>query len=210
MKRKLFLLLLLILQAPLWSGCTAMLWSKLTFATYYHPADPANIQLYYSDRRKDMLVQYDESREREKKVRRRSYWLEPNLTLVNNGQKPLFVADISLDGLTPVPLSATTPDSPPSGFKGLYVVCQTHDPRFTLYSGTNELHACILPVYHGDQQIALKVLLTPPALVADATLVGGLVGLYCLANSDSNDNTDYPDPKDYSERPHKHRDPANP
>jgi hypothetical protein len=31
----------------------------------------------------------------------------------------------------------------------------------------------------------LRFLLTPPALVDDATLVGGLVGLYCAANSGS-------------------------
>src|SRR5215470_7785978 len=106
MKRNLYLLLLLILQAPLWTGCTAMLWNKSTFSTFYHPADPANLQLYYSEQRKDLLVQYDESREREKKVRRRCYWLEPNLTIANNGHKPQFIVDISLDGLTPVPLTA--------------------------------------------------------------------------------------------------------
>jgi hypothetical protein len=188
-----------------------MLWNKSTFTTFYHPADPSNLQLYYSDARKDLLVQYDESREREKKVQRRSYWLEPNLTLANNGQKPQFVNAVSLDGLTALPLTATQPVSPPAGFKGLYVVSQTHDPRFTLYSGTNELNDCTLPIYHANDQIAVKVLLTPPALAADATLVGGLVGLYCLAHSDSNDEDDFnPDPKDYSKRPRKHRDPGNP
>jgi len=207
MKRNLLLFLLLVLQAPLWSGCTALLWKKSTFATYYHPADPANLQLYYSDRRKDLLVQYDESREKEKKVQRRSYWLEPNLTIVNDGRKPEFVAPTTLDGLTRVPLSATKPDTPPQGFKGLYVVSETHDPRFTLYSGTNELNACILPIYHDNEQIAVKVLLTPPALVADATLVGGLIGLYVAAHLDSDDDTDYPDPKDYSHRPHKRSNP---
>src|SRR5215470_4941782 len=148
MKRNLFLLLLLILQAPLWTGCTAMLWNKSTFSRYYHPADPANLRLYYSDARKDLLVQYDESREREKKVRRRSYWLEPNLTMTHNGGKPQFVGPVSLEGLAPVPLTATRSDAPSPGFKGLYVVCETHDPRFTLYSGTNELDACTLPIYH--------------------------------------------------------------
>jgi hypothetical protein len=187
-----------------------MLWNKSTFSRYYHPADPANLQLYYSDARKDMLVQYDESREREKKVQRRSYWLEPNLALANNGQKPQFINSVSLDGLTPVPLTAIQPVSPPTGFKGLYAVCQSHDPRFTLYAGTNELNSCTLPIYHANKQVAVKVLLTPPALVADATLVGGLLGLYVMAHSDSDDDTDYPDPKDYSRRPRKKPNPANP
>jgi hypothetical protein len=210
MIRNLFLLVLLILQALLWTGCTAMLWNKSTFSTYYHPAEPANLQLYYSDARKDLLVQYDESREREKKVQRRSYWLEPNLTLANNGQRPQFINSVSLDGLTPVPLTATQPVSPPTGFKGLYVVCQTHDPRFTLYSGTNELHTCTLPIYHANQQVAVKVLLTPPALVADATLVGGFIGLWLAANSNSDNDDSSPDPKDYSRRPRKKTNPANP
>jgi hypothetical protein len=210
MKRNLLLFLLFVLQSPLWTGCTALLWNKSTIATYYHPTDPANLQLYYSDARKDLLVQYDESREREKKVQRRSYWLEPNLTLVNNAQKPQFVDAVSLNGLTPLPLTVTPPVSPPIGFKGLYVVCQTHDPRFTLFSGTNELHACTLPIYHADQQVALKVLLTPLALVADATLVGGFFGLWLAANSNSDDDTDFPDPKDYSRRHRKKPNPANP
>jgi hypothetical protein len=210
MRRNLLSVGLLVVQLLLFTGCTAMLWNKSTFSTYYHPAEPANLQLYYSDARKDMLVQYDESCEREKKVQRRSYWLEPNLTIVNNGQKPQFVDAVSLDGLTPVPLSATQPISPPTGFKGLYVVCQTHDPRFTLYSGTNELNSCILPIYRSNEQIAVKVLLTPPALVADATLVGGLIGLYVMAHSDSDDDTDFPDPKDYARKPHKKPNPANP
>jgi hypothetical protein len=61
MKRNLCLLLLLIVQAPLWTGCTALLWERSTFSTYYHAAGPPNLQLYYSDERNDLLVQYDES-----------------------------------------------------------------------------------------------------------------------------------------------------
>src|SRR5215475_9823664 len=98
MKRNFFLLLLLVLQAPLWAGCTAMLWERSTFSNYYHAAGPPNLQLYYSDERNDLLVQYNESRNKEKKVRTRYYWLEPNVKLTGAGRKPIFVDHVSLDG----------------------------------------------------------------------------------------------------------------
>jgi len=109
-----------------------MLWNRSTFATLYHPADLTNLQLYYSDERKDPLVQYDETRKREKKVRRRCFWLEPNLMVINPGRKPQFVDPVRFGELTAIPIAAAKPDSPLPGFKGLYAVLQRIELRFAL------------------------------------------------------------------------------
>jgi hypothetical protein len=201
MKRNLLSLLLLVIQVPLWTGCTVMLWDRTTFSTYYHAADPSNLQVYYSEERRDLLVQYDEARETEKAVRRRYYWLEPNVQLTEEGRKPKFCEPGSFDRMqmlsqTPVAMNPT-----PSGMNGLYVVNKPRDLRFTIYSGTNEINSYILPDYDADQQIALKILLTPPALAADATVAGALLGLYCWIHSSDEDF----DSNEHPRRHHRHR-----
>ncbi len=184
MRRNFGLLLLLALQLPLWSGCTAVLWQRSTFAAYYHVANPPNLQVYYSEQRKDLLVQYDESRDLEKKVHRRYYWLQPNKALTENGRKPKFAGSGSRDGLQPLPLTPVLLDPIPPGLNGLYVLCPPDELRFTVCSGTNQIKSCILPDYDGDQKVALKIFLTPGALAVDATLIGALIELYSLAQSD--------------------------
>jgi len=187
MKRNLFLLLLLVFHAPLWNGCTVMLWERTTFSKYYHAADPAGLQVYYSEERQDLLVQYDESQETRKKVRTRYYWLEPNVKLTEAGRKPKFCQPGSLERMQLLPQTPVLLEPLPPGLNGLYVVCKPHDLHFKVYSGTNEVNTYILPDYDANEQIALKILLTPPALAADATLVGAVIGLLCIIHSDGDE-----------------------
>jgi hypothetical protein len=184
MKRNLFLLSLFILPAPLWTGCTALLWEKSTLPTYYHPAGPPNLQLYYSEQQKDFLVQYDESRNREKKIHTRYYWLKPNVKLTDGGHKPVFLDVVAVDGMQQLPQTPLLLNPPPPALNGLYVVCRPDDIRFQVYSGTNQIRSCILPDYDAHQKTALKVLLTPPAVIVDATVIGGLIYLLFYVNTD--------------------------
>jgi hypothetical protein len=184
MKRNFFFLLLLILQVPLWTGCTALLWEKSTFSTYYHPAGPPNLQLYYSEQQNDFLVQYDESRNREKTIRTRYYWLKPNVKLTEGGHKPVFQDVVAVDGLKLLPQTPLLLNPPPPALNGLYVVCRPDDIRFQVYSGTNQIHSYILPDYDANQKTALKVLLTPPAVIVDATVIGAVIYLLFYVNTD--------------------------
>ena len=184
MRRNLILLVLVILQAPLWTGCTALLWERSTFSTYCHAANPANLQVYYSDERKDLLVQYDEARNKEKTVCTRYYWLQPNVKLTEQGRKPNFAQPpVSLDDMQLLPQTPIAFNPTPPGLKGLYLVCRPNDIRFDVYSGTNQLNSCILPDYDGEQKTALKVLLTPPAVIVDATLIGAAIYLLFYVNT---------------------------
>src|SRR5437899_6906912 len=160
MRRNLLSVVLLVVQLPLLTGCTAVLWERSTFSTYYHAANPANLQVYYSDERKDLLVQYDEAGNKEKTVCTRYYWLQPNLKLTEQGRKPNFAPPpVSLDDKQLLPQTPIAFNPAPPGLKGLYLVCRPDDIRFEVYSGTNQLKSCILPDYDGGQKTALKVLL---------------------------------------------------
>ena len=53
-------LVLTLCQAVLLSGCTSALWEKERFARCHWPANPPNLRLFYSERAKDVLAEYDE------------------------------------------------------------------------------------------------------------------------------------------------------
>ena len=67
---------LLVCQAGLLTGCTGMLWQKERFARFHRPANPPNLELFYSQSARDVLAEYDEVSEGTPGVQRRAYWLE--------------------------------------------------------------------------------------------------------------------------------------
>jgi len=169
---------MLVIQTILLSGCTSALWDKDTFAHRYGPANPANLRLFYSQERKDILVQYDEWRDADKKARLRCYWLESNRSRINRERKPHFVSAWESEGLILIPVSEAPPNPAPSGFMGLYAVARHDDGFFTLYSGKERLDPCKLPDYIGASRRVKQVLLTPGAVCIDATIIGAVFGYY--------------------------------
>jgi hypothetical protein len=169
---------LLAIQMIFVSGCTSALWGKDTFAHDYRPAAPANLHLYYSTERKDVLVQYDESSNPEKAARPRFYWLEPNTIRINGRRKPHFVSAKARADLMSIPVSEALPDSITPGSNGLYAVSERKENLFTLYSDKEEFDPYQLPSYRGGSQRVKQVLLTPFAVAIDATLIGAVFGFY--------------------------------
>ena len=159
-------------------GCTSALWDKKTFAHYYRPTAPANLHLYYSQQRKDILVQYDESEAGDTNCRPRCYWLEPNAERIGHQSKPHFVGGRMTGGLTPIPVIEAVAPPAQGGFKQLYAVAGRDDEFFTLYCGAERLDPYQLPQYIGSSQKITQVLLTPFTLVIDATIVGAVIGYY--------------------------------
>ena len=160
------------------SGCTSALWDKDTFARCYRPAEPANLHLFYSEKRKDILVVYDEARDGDVMARLRGYWLEPNAERVNSERKPHFVSPKAADGLAQIRAGPVLASAPEPGISELTAVPRPEENSFTLYSGGDELGQYKLPTYSGKSQKVKQVLLTPFAVVVDATLVGAVAGYY--------------------------------
>jgi hypothetical protein len=169
---------LLAAQVVLFSGCTAALWDKETFAHHYRPADPVNLHLFYSKERRDILVRYDESKDSGAQARSRCYWLEPNTLRVNRDGKPHFVSTKAAKGLMPLVVDEVAgPPAQPASVE-LSAVARPYNNCFTLYSGKEQLEAYRLPTYKGGSQTVKQVLLTPFAVAVDATIVGAVIGYY--------------------------------
>lgn len=171
-----WLLVLVAAQMALVSGCTTALWDKSTFARSYQPSNPSNLRLFYSPQSKDILVQYDERREKDQRVRTRCFWLESNFSRANPGGKPHFVPSGLTNGLAAIPVCEVRSNRPPAGLDGLYAIAKSNDQHFTLYSGKEQLDVYNLPFYTERSQKIKQVLLTPGAVAVDIITIGAAMG----------------------------------
>jgi hypothetical protein len=158
-------------------GCTSALWKQETFARRFQPANPVNLELFYSESRKDILVAYDETTDKDTKVERRQYWLERDNITVNRERKPHFVSARAAEGLKKIPVEEEAPAGT-AGKEDLVVVARQDDDFFTLYSGGEKLDPYKLPAYPDPSRRAKQVLLTPLAVTLDATIIGAVMGAY--------------------------------
>src|SRR5262245_46458849 len=172
---------LLAASAMVLNGCaTGAVWRVGQFARYSEPASPSNLGLFYSSQRQDVLVEYSETREDDDSIHRRAYWLHENAQRLKERQKPRFVPLGQEHGLTGVPLlpEPAVPDSALAD--GLCAVVSSNGDTFTLYSAGKKEGTYELPVYPDNSGRVKQVLLTPPAVAADVTIVGGVIAYYCL------------------------------
>jgi len=191
-------LIFTLCQAVLLSGCTSALWEKERFARCHWPANPPNLRLFYSEPARDVLAEYDEESEGTSKVQRRAYWLEPNALAVAAGRQPRFVSSTNTQGLAAVPVTDNPTSTLPPGYRGLYAVVSTNGQSFHLRSGQRQLGFYGLPLYFTSSgQRVKQVLLTPFAVAADATVIGGCValvgGYLCAAGACQAEADRFPD-----------------
>jgi hypothetical protein len=168
---------LLLLLSVFASGCTSELWDQKTFAHHYQPADPNNLRLFYSLKRQDILVQYDELKDPENTIRTRSYWLGQNMLRENPDAEPHFVSAKKSRGLTPVPISEAPPTNTFSDSLKFYAVARHGDDFFTLYSGDGAPDPYQLPKYKDPTQKVKQIALTPLTVGVDATVFGTICGV---------------------------------
>ena len=172
------LLLLLVCQVVLLSGCTSALWENDRFARCHWPANPPNLRLFYSEPARDVLAEYDEASEGTSNVQRRAYWLEPNAVAVMSGRQPRFVSLTKAPDLVAVPVTDNLAGHPPSAYRGLYAAVSTNGQSFSLCLSEKEPTPYDLPVYYaGSGQRVKQVLLTPFTVAIDATIVGAVLAV---------------------------------
>ena len=174
-------LLLLAISTLLLNGCaTPAVWNAGSFARFCEPANPPNLALFQSDSRKDILVQYSEMREEGSSTQQHTYWLYENEERIKEKRKPKFISEKAAAGLIPIPLSTNQTPPEASNANARYAVISTNQYAFTLYSVGQEEGSFELPVYVDSSGRMKQILLTPPAILADAAIIGGIVGLACL------------------------------
>jgi hypothetical protein len=191
---------LLAILAILLTGCvTAKVWEPHNFAGFHEPANPANVQLFYSSQLQDVLVGYDEKVGDKGASQRRAYWLEQNQAKEGKEERPHFVSLSHAEGLQPIPIAASLEKTDPLRSIGLFAIT-TNSFGFQLY-GTREntnnaslanatmLGDHELPAYYDDSGRRRKIMLTPPAVLADLSIVGGIaavIAAYAYAQSQAN------------------------
>jgi len=122
-------------------------------------------------------VQYNESREEDESIRRRTYWLEPGCEPAKNPHKPRFVSLKTARGLSPIPVVDSPAAAAPTA--SFYAVIANNGVDFSLRFGEATVGSYELPVYEDASGKTKQALLTPLALAADVTIIGGVIAVYC-------------------------------
>jgi len=171
----------IVLWLPLLTGgcATEALWNKTQLDAWNEPADNSRLQLFDASRQKDFLVIYEEYSERHDSTRTRAYFLNRNAKRVEQGRKPHFVSARWSHKLPPVPVSQTPPVSGTNFPQTIFAVISTNTQSFTIYSSEHRTNHD-LPVYNDGWGRIDRMALTPVAVVADLTILGGCLGYIWL------------------------------
>jgi hypothetical protein len=164
------------------SGCvTGALWEDGRFARYREPANPCHLQVFESRENQDVLIVYEDRGEEGQSPGRRAFWLDRNSQKLQEREKPDFVSVRHQQGLQPVPLILESQASDDFlSRKGLYATLSSTGHGFTLFSACSALGTYELPVYPDSSGRLKQVALTPLAVTADLTIVGGLLAYWWL------------------------------
>jgi hypothetical protein len=179
-KRGAFLSLGLLALA---AGCSSVyeesftykLWNNESFRRFNEPASDPHLLLFADTKRGDVLVQYDEVRDKDGRTRRRAFFANANRRRIEAGLKPRFVSANAAAGLEPIPiLRAGSGQSVPTA--GLCVVMEANGRAFTLRSDGQAAATVTLPTY-GTTGGFKKAFLTPLAVTGDTLVVGVTAGV---------------------------------
>ncbi len=159
------------------SGCaTSTLWTSPGLECWNQPAENPDIKLFQTANKRDFVVVSNEYSERSDKVRTRAYLLKRNQKQIEKRHEPHFENPDIVHDLTVVPVySSSFPgrDIAPS----LFAV--EGDECFTLYENAS-MGTYKLPDYNDGKGKIEKAALTPVAVTADLTIVGGVLGYFYL------------------------------
>jgi len=140
------------------------------------PAPKPNAKLYWTAARQDVLVTYDELREKNDSVRRRAFYFKPNLRRLEDRKKPRFVepAKIVDLSLVQIPEVGGTNASPQ---ETILVKLSDDGQEFTLLWSGTDLGPYALPVYLDRGSETKRFLLTPLTATGDFIVVVVMVGV---------------------------------
>ena len=153
------------------------------------PAPKPNAKLYWIADHQDVLVTYDELREKNDSIRRRAFFFKPNLRRLEDRKKPRFVepAKIVELSLAPIPEVGSTNASPQ---ETILVKLSEDGQEFTLLWSGTDLGPYALPVYLDRESQIKRFFLTPLTATGDfivvvvvVAVVAGAIFAYGYASS---------------------------
>jgi hypothetical protein len=164
---------------------TGKLWSESKLNL---PAAAPNAEFFRHSDNRDVLVTYDELRERNDGVRRRAFFFKANLKRLEQHKKPRFVSPGVVIEMNLVPVTAVTNNIPPP--EPIVARLSPASQSFTLVWDGQEYGPFDLPVYADEATRTERALLTPLTVTGDVIIavaivavVGGVIVLYAYARS---------------------------
>ena len=191
-------LCLLVLAA----GCTTVqdysltykLWNNAELRRFAEPASDPHLALFASRQSDEVLVEYDEIREKDEMVRRRAYFLRQNAERIARAEKPRFVNLQLASSMDTIPVCAALSETNNPAFKSLPLFGMSTGPGgqefILLRYGTTE-GPFALPTYVESNATFVRVAFTPLAVAGDTVMVGLVasfvaVVMYATATTYSN------------------------
>jgi hypothetical protein len=153
------------------------------------PAAKPNAKLYRTADHQDVLVTYDELREKNDSIRRRAFFFKPNLRRLEDRKKPRFVepAKIVALSLVQIPEVGSTNASPQ---ETILVKLSDDGQEFTLLWSGTDLGPYALPVYVDRGSETKRFFMTPLTATGDfivvvvvVAVVAGVIVAYGYAGS---------------------------
>ena len=183
-RRGIFLTLVWICAARLLTGCmTHGLWSGQLVESFHEPSLPNNLALFEAAGCKEIIVQYDELSPWRDRVTMRTYLLHENCPRIQARHKPHFVPATITTNATAIPMFPSIDAvANLSATNAIFAVAPTPGNFFTVFrTGANPDGPYQLPGYRGPTGNLKLIGLTPLAVTADASIVGGVLGYWILS-----------------------------
>jgi hypothetical protein len=157
------------------------LWSNSDMSSFAEPAPDPHLALFANGLGKDVLVQYDETSEKNEQVRRRAYFLQPNAKRIAQHKRPRFVDPQASGTMNPVPQTQTRPGvtNVVPGQTSL-AAWSENDREFSLLRDGEVDGPYALPVYRESNGTLIRVTLTPFAVAGDTVMVGAVAAVVAL------------------------------
>lgn len=140
---------------------TYNVWHGGTFFVPHSPAPAPRLAVGEAPAQHDFVVSYDEQADRTGAITRRSYLARANSDACRRGRMPRFLAE-SVTNAFALPVNPPQPVLPR--------VTATND-FFTIHTAAENIGPERLPAYAESSGAAAKILLTPLAVVGDATVL---------------------------------------
>ena len=154
---------------------TGRLWEKEVLGHYFEPAPNAHLQLFYDQRRGDVLAAYDEEHTKRRTIRRRAYFVNRNRARIEAVRKPRFVDPKRALAHDAIPLTPSVAAAAPNN--SLQANLSSDGRQFTL-SGGPVAGTYRLPVYPDQSRrliFGTRIVATPFAVAADLAVAGIVV-----------------------------------
>jgi hypothetical protein len=165
----------MLCAAFLADGCaTSAVWGKKDCK----PSVNGNLSLAFAPEKHDFLVKYDELRGTNVKTSTtKSYWLFAYSDNPPKSHGPDVVQDTDSPEMTAIPILKWNDPMPKTGYSAIYF---PREGTFDLYHDGVDIGRFTLPNYStpGRRVTFSRVLLTPPAIIADTLMVGGIIAIY--------------------------------